>query len=97
MLVLIIKLVYRKRGEQLSRTGMSPAAQSFVKKLQGKSPWAQLDTQLRASYGHRTPGTSSRSALAQTAGPSHTPMTTVGLGAASPRGLLGDMTPERRA
>jgi hypothetical protein len=74
---------------------MSPAAQVYVKKLQGKSPWSQLDTQLRASYGHRTPGTSSRSTLPQTAGPVRTPVATVV--SASPRGLLGDMTPERRA
>lgn len=81
-------------------SSLSPAAASFVKKLQGKSPWGQADAQLRASYGHRTPGTSSRSALAHTAATAaaaRTPLATASGPLPSPRGLLGDMTPERPA
>lgn len=67
---------------------LSPAARTFMRRMQGRT-WAHVDAQLRATYGHRTPGSSVRDA------PLATPPAPV---AASPAaaGLLGEMTPERR-
>lgn len=60
-----------------------------MKRMQGRTAWAHVDAQLRATYGHRMPGSSIRDA------PLATPPAA---GGASPAaaGLLGDMTPERR-
>eukprot|EP00892_Ulva_mutabilis_P006192 jgi/Ulvmu1/3945/UM018_0168.1 len=79
----------QQQGLRRASNAMSPAARRMTMRLQGGSSWAHIDAQLRATYGHRTPGTTVRDAPLATPSP--------GAGASpAAAGLLGERTPERR-
>ena len=73
----------RKAGKKGS-VGLSPAAKSLLRSVHGRSALHSADTQLRASYGHRTP--------AGVASPLPSPAVSAG----AAHGLFSDMTPEWR-